>query len=240
MAKRAAAAVAFEGFPKGGVAFFRTLAVKQDREWFKAHKADFEQLWEAPMHAFLTTLQARLSPLFPEAKRTTPKVFRIYRDTRFSKDKSPFKTSISGVVPLYPGGMLERVGAYFEFGPAPMAAAGRWMMDGPTLKRFRRAVADDATGAPFARAVEQAVARGLRVESQQQLARVPKPFAKDHPRGELLRHKGFAFTFPPPIAAVLASPKLVDWAVGHLKAAAPMLRWVETAARGKQPTFAVR
>lgn len=229
--------MAFTGFPKGGVEFFQTLSVRQDRAWFHAHKADYQELWEAPMQAFLTAVQAKVAPMFAEAKKTKPKVFRIYRDVRFSKDKSPFKTSISGVIPLYQGGMMERVGYYFEFGPTPFVAAGRWMMDPPTLKRFRKAVADERTGPPFATAVEKSVGKGFVVSSQQQLARVPKPWTKEHPRAELLRHKGFTFTLPNPSFAVLQSPKLVDWAVTQLKTIAPVMKWVELAAKGKKPTF---
>jgi uncharacterized protein (TIGR02453 family) len=227
----------FTGFPKGGVEFFQTLSVRQDRAWFHAHKTDYQQLWEAPMHAFLDAVQAKTATLFPETKKTKSKVFRIYRDVRFSKDKSPFKTSISGVIPLYQGGMMERVGYYFELGPTPFVAAGRWMMDPPTLKRFRKAVADERTGPPFAAAVEKAVAKGFVVSSEQQLSRVPKPWTKEHPREALLRQKGFTFTLPNPSFALLHSPRLVDWAVTHLKDIAPVMKWVERAARGKKPTF---
>ena len=229
--------MAFTGFPKGGVEFFQTLSVRQDRAWFHAHKTDYQTLWEAPMQAFLTAVQAKVAPMFPEAKKTKPKVFRIYRDVRFSKDKSPFKTSLSGIVPLYPGGMMERVGFYFEFGPTPFVAAGRWMMEPPVLKRFRKLVADDKTGAPFAKAVAQAEKQGFVVSSQQQLTRVPKPWAKDHPREALLRHKGFAFSFPPPTVEQLESPKLVGQVVKQLKLVAPVMKWVESAAKGKAPSF---
>lgn len=227
----------FTGFPKGGVDFLRVLSVKQDREWFKQHKADYERLWEEPMGDFLAAVQAALASTFPQSRKTKPKIFRIYRDTRFSKDKSPYKTFISGVIPLYPGGMIDRVGLYFEFGPSPFVACGRWMMEPPVLKRFRKAVADERTGAPFAKAVAQAEKKGFVPSSQEQLARVPKPWPKDHPRGELLRHKGFAFSFPAPTFALIESPKLVPWAVQQVKVIAPVMKWVESAAKGKRPSF---
>jgi uncharacterized protein (TIGR02453 family) len=237
MAKTTMAAARFTGFPKGGVDFFRALALKQDRTWFQAHKADYQALWEAPMHAFLHALKAPLSKAFPDVMRTTPKVFRIYRDTRFSKDKSPYKTYASAVVPLYPGGMMERVGLYFELGPSPFVASGRWMMEPPVLKRFRRAVAEEALGASFARAVERHTAQGFVVSSQKQLKRVPRPWTKDHPREALLRHTGFAYTFPTPSQALTESVELVRWTVDHVRRLAPVLKWVEAAARGRRPSL---
>lgn len=229
----------FTGFPKGGVAFFRTLALRQDRAWFHQHKEDFRSLWEGPMRAFLAEVHQGLVTTFPTAKKTKSKIFRIYRDTRFSKDKSPFKTSISGVIPLYEGGMMERTGLYFEFGPESFVAVGRWMMEPPVLKRFRKVIADDRTGAPFAKAVAKVTGKGaeVTVTSMEQLKRVPTPWPKDHPREALLRHKGFAFSLTPPTEKQLASPALVTTYVTRVQALAPMLKWVESAARGKRPSF---
>jgi uncharacterized protein (TIGR02453 family) len=189
MPRTDAAQTRFEGFPPGGVDFFRALALKQDRDWFKAHKADYERLWVEPMQALLDELSAPLKASFPQVGRSPAKIFRIYRDTRFSKDKAPFKTSISAVVPLFPGGMMERSAFYFELGPTPFFASGRWMMEPLPLKRFRKAVADDKKGVPFAKLVQRATSAGFTVSSQQQLVRVPKPWDKEHPRADLLRHR---------------------------------------------------
>ncbi len=227
----------FDGFPDGGIDFFRALALKQDREWFRAHKDDFVRLWETPMQAFLSELQRGLNSTFPFTKRAKPKVFRIYRDTRFSKDKTPFKTSISGMVPLVPGGPMIAAGVYFELGPQSFGAAGRWMMEPAVLKRFRRAVADDATGAPFAKAVEKVTKRGFKVISHQLLARVPPGFPKDSPRAELLRQKGFALEFTMPSAKVQGSKDFAKWAVAQVKAIAPLIDWVEQVAKGRRPSL---
>ena len=83
----------------------------------------------------------------------------------------------------------------------------------------------------------QAEKQGFVVSSQQQLTRVPKPWAKDHPRQALLRHKGFAFSFPAPTVEQLESPKLVGQLVKQLKLVAPVMKWVESAAKGKTPSF---
>src|SRR5438105_12944431 len=92
--------MAFTGFERGQVGFFRLLAKKQDRAWFKAHKGEYEAIAERPMKALIDDLHAKLTRQYKRFALRPPKLFRIYRDTRFSKDKSPFKTGSSAVIGL--------------------------------------------------------------------------------------------------------------------------------------------
>ncbi|MBL9039515.1 MAG: DUF2461 domain-containing protein [Archangium sp.] len=229
----------FEGFPKGGVDFFRALTLNQDREWFKAHKADYEQLWHAPITALIETVHARVKPLFPESKATKPKVFRVYRDVRFSKDKTPYKTYAAAMVPLFSGAGTPEgsTGFYCEFGlDGAFAAAGRWAMEGDVLQRYRKTVADEKTGAPFAAEVKRLEKAGFELSSLGKLTRVPPAFDKQHPRAELLRHKGCAFAFPKiPEKDWRNGKKLTDGLLASLTTLAPTLRWVDAVARGKRP-----
>lgn len=223
--------MAFGGFPKGGPAFFAQLAARQDREWFKAHKAEYLRLWEAPMKALFEALRARLKARFP--KVGPPKHLRLYRDVRFSKDKSPFNTAISAVLPLYGGGPMTGSGLYAELGTSCFVAAGRWMIDGAELARYREAVAG-AGGARFAKGVEQAKRGGYQVMAHQALKRVPPPYDAGHPRAELLKLKGFALAFPKLPGAALADGELVGRLVEQTRAIAPLLGWVEAAATGQR------
>jgi uncharacterized protein (TIGR02453 family) len=227
----------FEGFPQGGFAFFHQLAICQDREWFKTHKADYEALWQQPMTALFDELHAGLKPLFPELAKTSPKVFRIYRDVRFSKNKAPFKTSIAGVLPLF-GGAPRAEGAtgfYCDFSDEPFVAAGRWQMETPLLTRFRKFIDEEKTGAPFAKAVKKLEAVGFGLSSMEALKRPPAGFQADHPRIELLKRKGFALTFPKLDPALLADGRgLVKLLKAQVKQASPLLHWLEAMARGKQ------
>lgn len=230
--------MAFDGFPKGGVNFFRQLAISQDREWFKAHKADYEELWATPMAALFDELHRVARPLFPEAADTKPKVFRIYRDVRFSKDKAPFKTTSSAVLPLFGGSATAEggTGFYCEFGAEPFVAAGRWMMEGPLLARYRAAVADEKTGAPLAKAIEKLKKAGFTLSAHDALKRPPPGFDATHPRLELLKLKGFGVTFPAFGPEQLQDgPGLVKRLKGDLKKVAPLLHWIEAVARGTKP-----
>ena len=93
----------FNGFSKEGDRFFLELAMRQDRDWFKAHKEQYESLWVAPMQALLADLRPGLQRGFKGFKLAPDKIFRLQRDVRFSKDKSPYKTFASAVVKLDDG-----------------------------------------------------------------------------------------------------------------------------------------
>ena len=139
----------FEGFADRDGRFFRALARNQRREWFEAHRREYEDGWLAPMKALLAEVRERIDPLFPRQPLGKPKVFRIYRDVRFSKDKSPYKTHIGGYVaidgagegPSTPAALYVHVGAKEVF-----VAAGQYMMDPRQLAHFRAAVLDDRQG----------------------------------------------------------------------------------------------
>ncbi len=224
----------FEGFPKDGLAFFAELAFRQDREWFKAHKADYERLWEAPMRAFIDELQAKLAKSYPALKTAKPKHFRIYRDVRFSKDKAPYKTSISALLPLSGDGEMHMdSGLYCEFGKESFVAMGRWMMEPDLLARYRKAVDAEKTGAPFAALVAKAKKAGFTLGAHEALKRVPKPFDSQHPRAELLKQKGFAMTFPKLSSKDLGSPKLVAVVAKQAAALAPLMKSLEAAVAGR-------
>jgi uncharacterized protein (TIGR02453 family) len=223
----------FTGFPKGGVEFFQALTMNMEREWFAQHKGDYVRLWQAPMEAYLLAVQAGLKKAFPKGAKYPPKVMRIYRDVRFSKDKTPYKTSQSGMLPLFgEGNPMGSTGFYSEFGPSPFVAMGRWMMEPEALLRFRRAVVSEKSGPAFARAVAKALSAGYEVSSAGVLKRVPKGFEADHPRAPLLKLKGFALSFPAVPQKLLQSPKLVDWVVERALAVKGIIQWVDAATRG--------
>src|SRR6266850_6243211 len=90
----------FAGFERSAPQFFHELAAEMNREWFEANKARYLAQWVEPMTALLTEVGAKLANAYAPAKLAPPKLFRIYRDTRFSKDKTPYKTHVAGVLPL--------------------------------------------------------------------------------------------------------------------------------------------
>ena len=123
--------------PPGGFDFLFELQAKQSREWFKANKQRYEQLWVRPMEALLAELAERLSDVFPEMPQGPRHIFRIQRDTRFSPDKSPYKTHVAAHVSLHPRdrGDWSVPSVYIHFGlDDSVAAMGRWGMDKDAIR----------------------------------------------------------------------------------------------------------
>src|SRR5713226_10233931 len=119
--------MAFTGFDKGQVRFFRQLARRQDRDWFKEHKGEYEALAEQPMKDLVDDLHRALARQYKSFPLKPPKLFRIYRDVRFSKDKSPFKTGSAAVIAMQ-GSEEDGPAAalYIHLGAQDYAGAGHW------------------------------------------------------------------------------------------------------------------
>lgn len=155
-------------------------------------------------------------------------MFRIFRDVRFSKDKSPYKTHIGGYVPIGQVGEGPSAPAplYFHIGTDMFAAAGHYMMLPDQLARFREAVLDDARGRPLASILAGLEKRGFVVGAHEALKKVPRGMDPGHPRAALLKQKGLIVTFPPLPRQLLVSRALVTWLVKHTRQAAPLVEWL--------------
>ncbi len=173
-----------------GLAFLRELAQNNTREWFTAQKNRFEHDLREPLLAFVEALAPRIGAIDPSVACDAKSVFRIYRDTRFAKDKSPYKTNLGAhFTPRQPGkGRDETVhlpGYYLHIEPGGcFFGAGTWRPDGPSLARIRGAM--EAQPAAWTRARDAAAPLG-----GEQLQRVPKGYAADHPLADDLRRKDF-------------------------------------------------
>lgn len=220
----------FDGFADASGKFFKALAKNNERTWFLAHKADFEQGWNAPMKLLLDEVKEAVDDAYAHCDLGEIKVFRIFRDVRFSKDKSPYKTHIGGFIPLARAGRKATdlpMALYFHVGDTEtFGAAGHYMMEPDSLERFRRAVAEDKRGKELDRILAALKKKGFAPDSHETLKRVPKGFAPDHPRGAMLRRKGLVVTFPALPAGLLATPKLEPWLAAHCKAVVPLVEWL--------------
>ncbi|MGH9152255.1 MAG: DUF2461 domain-containing protein [Acidimicrobiales bacterium] len=202
--------MAFRGWPAEALEFFEGLEADNSRTYWQDHRAVYDAAVRGPMDELL----AELAPEFGAGK-----VFRPYRDVRFSADKTPYKTHL--------GAVLDG-GGYVQLSAEGLAAGlGYWHMSADQLDRFRRAVADDRTGEPLA-AVARSLGRlGIEITSIESLKTAPRGYPKDHPRVELLRHKGLAAYRSWPAAAWLGARAAKTRVVGFLRTARPLMDWLD-------------
>ena len=224
---------AFEGFPAEGFRFFREIKVNNNREWFQDHKQEYINHLQSPAVAFAVTLGEKLKSDFPGIRYDTRtngagSVMRIYRDIRFSKDKSPYKDHLG--VNLWDGPQKKGSPGFHFFMDAKGAAfyAGFHEFPKEFLAVYREAVADDKNGGELDRALK-VVSKTKDYEiGGEQLKRVPPGYEQDHPRGDLLRYKGMWIKSPPLARKDLESAKLIDICAKHAKTMGDAHRWFVT------------
>jgi uncharacterized protein (TIGR02453 family) len=221
----------FGGFSDEAIQFLLELQAEQSRVWFKAHQDDYVRLCRQPLELLVYELQERLADVYPQIENVEPHIFRIQRDTRFSKDKSPYKTNLAANMAIRPPSEGEdqhtTPGLYLSFGlDGDFVAIGAWHMEGPVLARYRALVDDAKTGTTLQKIVTKLQQGGWSLGSMEELKRVPPPYAQDHPRAELLKRKGLAASVQPS-EGISATPALIDWAESRLREASPMIHWLD-------------
>jgi uncharacterized protein (TIGR02453 family) len=203
----------FRGWAPAALDFYRQLEADNTREFWHAHKAVYDDEVRAPFDALSELVAGGVGPL---------RVFRPNRDTRFSRDKSPYKTRCYGVAEGEWGETF-----YVEISSQGLVAgAGFWMMAKDQLARYRAAVDDDATGSGLA-AIVAALEKKQEVRIDgHALKTAPRGYPRDHPRVELLRHSSLAAVRsfePAPWLATRAAARRIT---GLWQAAAPLNEWL--------------
>jgi uncharacterized protein (TIGR02453 family) len=222
----------FSGFTPAAIDFLVDLAANNDRAWFQPRKRDYERLLKQPLEALCVALADRFAVRgIPLRSDPTRSPFRIYRDVRFSKDKSPYKTHIAANFPWVEDGTESAgwAGGYFHLQPGEVyVGGGMWHPEKDRLVAFRRMV--DTTPARIHALIDDpAFARTFGTVSGERLKRVPTGFAPDHPEAELLKLKDV--TFGRRLADDdIYSPALPDTIADSFAAAVPVMRFLATLA----------
>ena len=218
----------FTGFARTAMQFWHELAAEMSKDWFVAHKDRYEAEWVAPMTALLGTVARRIAPAYKPLALGAPKIMRIYRDVRFSNDKTPYKTHIGAVITVAGKAVGEGGNAalYVHLGlDEEFVGVGCYRFDAAKLAAWRKAVA----GKPGA-ALEPLIARlrkaGYVVGGHDDYKKVPKGFDADHPRAELLKLRGLTGSFPEIPAGLIGKPGFADWLIKHARATAPLVIWL--------------
>jgi uncharacterized protein (TIGR02453 family) len=204
----------FAGFGPGLPDFFRGLAADNSKAFFDSHRAVYEEQVRTPLSRLLEEAAERFGG--------SVKLFRQNRDTRFSADKSPYKTNTYGMVhgiagrqPLYASVSAE--GIY--------AGTGEYQMQKDQLDRFRAAIDDGDSGPDLVHALDVATAAGLDRWGEE-MKTVPRGFAPDHPRAALLRIKGLVVGAQLGPAETLDGRRPLDHCLRVWDAAGPLSDWL--------------
>jgi uncharacterized protein (TIGR02453 family) len=206
-------------------AFLSELADNNDREWFAANKERYEAHVLEPALAFIEDFGYRLQSISPhfraEPRRVGGSLFRIYRDTRFAKDKSPYKTNTGMHFRHERAKDAHAPGYYLHLAPGEVfAGGGIWHPDGPALTAIREAIVRDPEA--WSRATQLGDGLELRGEA---LKRVPSGFDKDHPYAEDLKRKDF-FSWVRLSEEEVTAPGFLDRYTRLCESAAPLMRFL--------------
>jgi uncharacterized protein (TIGR02453 family) len=218
--------MSFEGFDPSFFAFLKALKANNNREWFAEHKAQFERDVEAPARAFITDFAPHLKAISPrfiaDARRVGGSMYRIHRDTRFSPDKTPFKTHIGLRFRHDVKEAESRPIFYLHLQPGEsFGGGGIWHPDPVTLRKVRAHIND----AP--KEWKKVLDAKLEIGGDS-LKRVPVGFPADHPFAEDLKRKDHVVmtTFT---AKEMASPKFVTQFADVCADVAPLMKFLTSA-----------
>ena len=220
----------FDGFPPEGIDFMKRLKKNNNRLWFEKHKEEYESSVKLPMQSLIAALHPHFERFAPEFD-INPKrsIFRIYRDVRFSKDKTPYKTHVAAhfVLRGKPKG-VEGSGYYLHIEPGEIfLGGGIYMPDNDQLKKIRRAIANQSD--QFLSIIHDAKFKKVfgKLEGDK-LQRAPKGYEPDHAMAEWLKYKQF-FVGVEWAESRCLKAKFVSEIAGVFEAATPLVRFLNGA-----------
>ncbi len=220
----------FNGFSKNTVQFFNRLKKHNEREWFQNHRDDYECYVLAPARSFVVEMGERLKKISPDINavaKINKSLFRINRDTRFSADKSPYKTHMGIFFWEGQRPKMECSGFYFHLEPPNITVGvGIYRFPPQDLHRFRKAAVDPVSGEKLSQAVKSiSQLKGYEIGGTF-YKRIPSGFDSRHPNSGLLLHNGLYAGITVPIPDEMYSAELINFCWKNFKSLAPLHLWL--------------
>ena len=224
----------FNGFPAEGIKFLTDLGINNNRDWFTEHKPIYQEFVQEPSVRLVVALGEELSRLFPRIVYDTRtngagSLMRIYRDVRFSADKSPYKTAVAMMFSSPGGKKMGHPGFGLQLTSEQVSlVAGVFGFDKDALSRYRTVIEQNNDAADEATAAIAAVEQhdGYAVEGKT-YKRVPRGVDPEHRNSELLLYSGLRAFSPAIPVNVATKPDLVPVVIDHFKVMAPVEQWLE-------------
>jgi len=218
----------FYNFPRETFSFLSDLSSNNYRAWFEANKARFRRVVEEPVEDFVSVMAARMTQAFKDVTHLHAKVFRIHRDLRFSKDKTPYKThigirfnedvSMNCATPFFYV-QLEAENVLF--------VVGQKKFEGESIDRYRTAVMNEQSGRALEVLVRKFRANGADLQGDQ-WQRVPRGYPADHGRANLLRFKGLYVGQSLPVTNQVHGSGFVGMCLDQFANGKPLYDWLKS------------
>jgi uncharacterized protein (TIGR02453 family) len=228
----------FNGFDKETIRFYKDLSLNNKKEWFDGNRADYDCFVLRPARDLVVDLGERLKEIAPNIiadPRVNKSLFRINRDVRFSKDKTPYKTHLAILFWEGKRKRMECSGFYFHVETEKLlVGAGIYMFPKEHLTEYRNSVVHPVHGPKLVEAID-AVEAGVNVKgdgkcgiySGNRYKKVPRGFDPDHERADLLLNKGLTAFAESKIIDEFYSAELVDYLFEYYKKMAPLHHWLK-------------
>ena len=221
--------MSFEGFDPALLQFLTDLRANNERDWFHAHRDEYETLLLEPARDLVVTLGEELRTFVPHVAaepRVNGSIFRIARDTRFSKDKRPYKDHLD--LWFWVGDRKRGPGFWFRLTPEELIlGGGMHHLEPAQLERYRTSVVEDERGAALRDEVERLRAAGYDVGGQR-YKRMPRGFEAPEDRAELLLHEGvYGWVGFAPVPDEVFTPRFARFCAERYRPLARLIEWLE-------------
>ena len=219
----------FDGFSKECVTFFKKLKKNNSKVWFDENRENYDKFVIEPARNFVTDMGVRLETIAPAIiadPRVNRSLFKIYRDVRFSADKSTFKTHMG--IWMWEGSMkrMENSGFYFHLDPPNiMAGVGLYMFPKTHLEAYRKSVVHKTLGPKLVKTIKAVEKKGYSVGNKH-YKMVPRGFDKEHKLADYLLYNGMVAWQQEKIPDEFYSGKLINYCFNHYKKMLPVHKWL--------------
>ena len=220
----------FDGFPRELIAFYRGLSENNNKSWFDEHRTDYENFVLAPARRFVISMGERLRSISPDIHvdpRINKSIFKIHRDVRFSKVKTPFKTHLA--LWFWEGHRkrMECSGYYFHLDPDRlMIGAGIYQFPSNFLREYRDSVVHPKYGASLVKVMDEFAKGGSYAFGGKHYKRIPRGYDPEHENADLLLYNGLYVGIQSAHPRELTSSQLIDYCFKHYAKMAPLHRWL--------------
>lgn len=217
----------FQGFPVAAFAFLSELAKNNNKSWFDENRARYKELVEAPAKLFVRDMLNRMQHIFPDIKALDGKLFRVYRDTRFSKDKTPYKTHIGMLFSESPGRACAEPVFYVHIEPKRLSlVTGVKEMDAEMLRSYRDAVANGKKGKRIEAILGTLLQQGISIRSEQYKC-APSGYDPNHKRADLLRNKSLYAERDSSLPRIIHATEFTDHCLVCFSQTKPLYDWLK-------------